>query len=90
MNHSPLPWTCSSKGISHRICDANAERYVLETCEQCCDPVDYKNIEFIVKACNSHYELLEACKAIAFASTQGSKMNAVSLAMKAISKAESL
>ncbi len=45
------------------------------------------NAEFIVRACNSHYELLEALEAVTINSHRQSEKEAYEMAQKAIAKA---
>lgn len=68
MRHTKLPWKVekiSPKSEYTNIIDEDGE----EICSM--DYRDYTNIdqgnaEFIVKACNSHYELLEVAKELLF------------------------
>jgi hypothetical protein len=73
MKHTELPWTCSKplKGFNTESISvdkdegANSKRMIFEISSNflCCSELneeDRANAKFIVKACNSHYELLEA------------------------------
>ena len=51
-NHTPTPWELGERGILNSTRDV----YIAQTAFESPDA------EFIVRACNSHYELLEACK----------------------------
>ena len=46
------------------------------------------NADFIIKACNNHYELLEACKLMINATTHTQLDKAIAKGKKAIKKAE--
>lgn len=58
-NHSELPWQSSASDGIVRDCNGN---FVAAACVT--ETGDWRaNAEFIVRACNSHADLLAACKA---------------------------
>ncbi len=60
-NHTPLPWHSDDKDEQFVIVRTNDKIiYVIEESQP--TPEDRANASFIVKACNSHYELLEYLK----------------------------
>ena len=70
MGHTPLPWHIG-QGNGEGSIFSKEGRMRLEnggtTLYPICNIIDFNgeqqaNAEFIVRACNSHYELLEACE----------------------------
>ncbi len=59
LSRSPLPWKRGTDGL---IFDANNE-YITDTCGTSL-PGGEENQKYIVRAVNSHAELLEACRAL--------------------------
>lgn len=53
-NHSPLPWYV----VAHEYIGSADHRNVAQECE--IEDQDVSNIRFIVRACNNHYQLIEA------------------------------
>lgn len=82
--HTSLPWRIDAVyGVKS---DADTELLASTYCEP--NPQRNKaNAEFIVKACNSHYELLEACKAV-LVSIQGADDQLERIVKQAIAKTE--
>lgn len=67
--HTPLPWKLSDRGIgifSDNEPLGNNRIIAICTCDAVSRPRDENkaNAEFIRRACNSHYELLEALEAV--------------------------
>lgn len=68
-SHTPLPWIEGKEhvyGPTNLIMQAHQSGPYkrLAQCDCSDDPTDEENTRFIVRACNSHYELLDALKAI--------------------------
>ena len=66
MKHTPLPWKTKYVQVADKweILGANkngTEKWI-GVMIWGSEPEDIANNEFIIRACNSHYELLEACK----------------------------
>lgn len=64
MNHTPLPWKVSEFDLppgDYQISVIGAGRVICDMPST--KEVDDANAQFIVKACNNHYDLLNACKA---------------------------
>ena len=66
--HTPLPWHLSGLEIKARIKTDYGEKslFVASVIKHGYKPTreEYESAEFIVRACNSHYDLLEACEEI--------------------------
>lgn len=60
IGHTPLPWVQGEKHrIEHKTDGGGATVVAMEH-----SIGDYRDRKFILQAVNSHYELLEACKAV--------------------------
>lgn len=74
--HSPLPWRVdpsANRGGSGTHCGITCEdgegvfvADIYADCEQLPDAVAEANAEFIVRACNSHHDLIAALKSLRF------------------------
>ena len=61
VKHTPLPWRVETKAITHPDIGDVAVVYMINNADESVYEQE-ANAKFIVRACNSHYELLEACK----------------------------
>lgn len=62
--HSKLPWRVSGEAANAYVRISDSTNYtVAHTPWSSCIGRDGADAEFIVRACNSHYELVEALKA---------------------------
>ena len=63
--HTPIPWRIErqSNGL-HAVCADLAKRHGGSTPFSLATDIRVANAEFIVRACNSHADLLEACKRV--------------------------
>ena len=66
MKHTPLPWKKEIFNGELIVQDDDTNEYYVYICDCSSEFMSQEeeeaNAEFIVRACNSHYELLEACK----------------------------
>jgi len=94
-NHTKLPWKRESRLISGDgtsigcvwyPCREEDEDLYKETSDDRAEAE--ANAEFIVKACNNHYKLLEACKAFALVEPLRETEGAIDLAKEAIAAVE--
>ena len=58
MKHTILPWRVTRGSHAYPLEITSESRTIAQIEHNNCEA----NAEFIVRACNSHYELLEACK----------------------------
>ena len=58
--HSPLPWEVKKMGSTHTIREKDG--YLIATVWDHNSNLQEGDASFIIRACNNHYELLEACK----------------------------
>ncbi len=97
--HTPVPWSVRDNENGTLVINATEPdgspcqpaRINGNADDEVYGPVTRANAEFIVRACNAHDDLLEACKAIVHAANMGdSAMGGVAatLAGFAIAKAE--
>ncbi len=63
-NHSPLPWRIHNEDGTLFIAPSDKDAVIAEIYGLADNPVPAANAEFIKTACNNHYQLLEALKAI--------------------------
>jgi glucose dehydrogenase len=94
--HTPLPWKASDSGTG--IWSANeplGKNKIIAICS--CDAVSRSkdentaNADFILRACNSHYELLaalEACRNIVYRHGQDHQMDILDAAIAKAQRAQ--
>jgi hypothetical protein len=58
MKHTKLPWELDR----YRIWSLERDRDYIAECKFTANERAHKNGEFIIKACNNHYKLLNACR----------------------------
>ena len=64
MKHTPLPWSFEKHTAGASI-KGSGKEWIATLQISFVDDIEAKaNAEFIVRACNSHYDLLEACKKV--------------------------
>ena len=88
--HTPIPWRIErqSNGL-YAVCADLAKRHGGSTPFSLATDIRVANAEFIVRACNSHADLLEACKDLVIAAEEtGYAGLALARAKAAIAKAE--
>jgi hypothetical protein len=68
MTHTPTPWIWDGDPFSPTIHAPQSQTCI---CELDTNDQRQANAQFIIRACNSHDALLEACKTIVFQVSQG-------------------
>ena len=68
--HTALPWSFEAEGADYAVRGANGELLILDTCYYPSAPFP-EDAAFIVRAVNSHDDLVEALEAVVTVSASG-------------------
>ena len=82
IKHTPLPWYFGLNAVGKESSSGEPDK-LIALCE---GENELGDAQFIVRACNAHYELLEACKALQMEAA--SRNCGLKIADDAIAKAE--